>query len=81
MKSGMIKKEHLLFIAIYVKPLGMKKWLLVLGLIGIFFVLSWLNKNKLQKRFPILQRIDRTVRLAAWIILLVYALVIISWLF
>ncbi|MBN1272233.1 MAG: hypothetical protein JXB26_08165 [Candidatus Aminicenantes bacterium] len=59
----------------------MRKWLLILFLIGIFYVLSWMNKNKLQKRYAFLKRLDLTLTIAAWTILIVYGLAFLYWVY
>lgn len=59
----------------------MKKWLLLIVLVGIMVLLSRLNQKRLHHRFPVLKRVDRTIKLAAWIIIIIYAVVVVSWLF
>lgn len=59
----------------------MRKWLLVLFLIGVFSLLSWMNKNKLQKRYPFLKRLDLTLTITAWVILAVYVLAFFYWIY
>jgi hypothetical protein len=58
----------------------MRKWLLLIILVGIMILLTRLNQHRLHKRFPVLKRIDQTIKLAAWIIIIIYAVVVISWL-
>jgi len=59
----------------------MRRWLFILGLIGLFFVLSSLNKKRLQNKFPFLKRIDVTLTIAAWTMLAAYAAAFCYWLF
>jgi len=59
----------------------MKRWLFILALIGIFYVLSALNKKRLQNRFPFLKRIDYTFTILAWTMLVTYIAVFLYWLY
>jgi len=58
----------------------MKRWLFILFLLGVFYLLSWLNKKKLQKKYPILKRMDLTLTIVAYTLLTVYCLVFLRWL-
>ncbi|MBU1473759.1 MAG: hypothetical protein KJ768_02670 [Acidobacteria bacterium] len=59
----------------------MKRWLFILFLLGVFYLLSWLNKKKLQKRYPFLKRMDLTLTIAAYSLLFVYCLAFLYWLY
>ncbi|MCJ7681266.1 MAG: hypothetical protein MUP70_11110 [Candidatus Aminicenantes bacterium] len=59
----------------------MKRWLFILYLLGVFYLLSWLNKKKLQKRYPFLKRMDMTLTIVAYTLLTVYCLAFLSWLY
>ena len=59
----------------------MKRWLFILALIGVFYLLSALNKKRLQNKFPFLKRIDYTLTILAWVLLATYVGVFIFWLY
>ena len=57
----------------------MRKFVLILFAIGIFMVLSLLNKKRLQRRFPFLKRMDQTITIISWCILIAYLLSFGAW--
>ncbi len=59
----------------------MKRWLFILALIGVFYLLSALNKKRLQNKFPFLKRIDLTLTIFAWVLLMTYVGVFLFWLY
>lgn len=59
----------------------MRRFLIVLLLIGVFYVLSALNKKRLQNRFPFLKRIDASLTIVAYALLAVYGLAFFYWLY
>jgi len=59
----------------------MRKWLLLLVLILIFFVLSKLNRGRGKTKNPVLKQINYVVTVIAWVFLIAYSLTFFYWLF
>lgn len=59
----------------------MRKWLLLLVLILVFFVLSKLSSNRSKPRNPVLKQINYVVSVVAWVFLIAYGLAFFYWLF
>jgi len=47
----------------------------------IFLLLSRMNSKKMQKRFPVLKRIDYTLSILAWVLLLSAVLTLLYWIY
>ena len=58
-----------------------RRFMLIFLVIGVFYLLTWLNKNKLQKRYPFLKRINSTLTIVSWVLLTTYCLTFIYWFF
>jgi hypothetical protein len=59
----------------------MRKWLFVLLVLAILYVLSFLTTKKYRARYPILRRIDRAISIVVWILLAAYGIAFVYWLF
>ncbi|MFC2169127.1 hypothetical protein ACFLRM_00980 [Acidobacteriota bacterium] len=59
----------------------MRKWLLLLLIILVFYALSKLRTNKQEKKYPALKQISQTFSILVWALLIVYVLAFLYWLF
>jgi hypothetical protein len=57
----------------------MRKLVLILFIIGVFMILSLFNKKRLQSRFPFLKRMDQTITIISWCLLIAYLLSFGAW--
>jgi len=57
----------------------MRKLVLILFIIATFMVISLLNRKKLQNRFPFLKRMDQTITIISWCLLIAYLLSFGAW--
>lgn len=58
----------------------MRRWLFLLAVLTVVFVLAKLNSPVGRKRWPLLKRIDRLLNIAMWVILAAWAFWLIRWL-
>lgn len=59
----------------------MRKWLLLLVLILVFFILSKLNRGRGKTKNPVLKQINYVVTVIAWVFLIAYGLAFFYWIF
>jgi hypothetical protein len=59
----------------------MRKWLVLLLAIALFYVLSKLNTRRSRRKYPLMKRIDVAVNVAVVVLLAVYLVAFLRWLF
>lgn len=59
----------------------MKKWLFVLLILAILYALSKITGGQHKARYPFLKRIDRTLNILVWVLLVVYIVSFLYWLY
>jgi len=58
----------------------MRKWLLLLALLGLVYLVSHINRRK-KDRSPFLKRLNETLSLLAWALVATYTLFFLYWLY
>ncbi len=58
----------------------MRKWLLLLAILGLVYILSQINRRK-KDRSPFLKRLNETLSLLAWALVIAYGLFFLYWLY
>jgi len=58
----------------------MRKWLYLLLVIAILYAISTLGNQKKPSRGPILKRIDKTVTIIVWTLVIIYGAAFLYWL-
>ncbi len=58
----------------------MRKWLVMLLAIALLFALPKLNTRGRQRDFPLMKRINDTINILAWVLLVVYVGAFLYWL-
>jgi hypothetical protein len=59
----------------------LRKWLYLALVLAVLYAISRLNTKRWRNRYPILQRIDRTITIVAWTLLVAYVLSFLYWLY
>ena len=58
----------------------MRKWLVMLLAIALLFALPKINTRGRQRDFPLMKRINDTINILAWVLLVVYVGAFLYWL-
>jgi len=58
----------------------MRKWLVMLLAIALLFALPKINTHGRQRDFPLMKRINDTINILAWVLLVVYVGAFLYWL-
>jgi len=58
----------------------MRKWLLFLVILAIIYALSRINQKK-KVRSPFLKRVNETLSITVWVLLIAYAVSFLYWLY
>ena len=58
----------------------MRKWLLLLAILGLVYLVSQINRRK-KDRTPFLKRLNETLSLLAWALVAAYTLFFLYWLY
>ncbi|MEN6559426.1 MAG: hypothetical protein ABFD52_01440 [Acidobacteriota bacterium] len=58
----------------------MRKWLLLLLVISLIFVLPKINTRRTRQAFPLMKRIDAAVNVAVVLLLAIYLFAFVRWL-
>jgi len=58
----------------------MRKWLVMLLAIALLFALPKLNTRGRRRDFPLMKRINDTINILAWVLLVVYVGAFLYWL-
>lgn len=58
----------------------MRKWLLFLVILAVIYALSKINQNK-KTRSPFLKRVNETLSIIVWVLLIAYAVSFLHWLY
>ena len=58
----------------------MRKWLYLLGILALVYVISQINKRN-KARSPVLKRLNESLSMVVWILLVAYTLSFLYWLF
>jgi len=58
----------------------MRKWLVLLLAIALLFALPKINTRGRQRDFPLMKRINDTINILAWVLLVVYVGAFLYWL-
>jgi hypothetical protein len=58
----------------------MRKWLVVLLAIALLYALPKLNTRGRRRDFPLMKRINETINILAWVLLVVYFGAFLYWL-
>lgn len=59
---------------------AMRKWLVLLLVLAVLYILSKFNTKRAKARFPFLKRLDRTISVLAVVLLVVYVAAFVYWL-
>jgi hypothetical protein len=59
----------------------MRKWLVLLLAISLLYALPKLNTGRRRRNFPLMKRINDTINVLVWVLLVVYFGAFIYWLF
>ena len=58
----------------------MRKWLFLLAVLGLVYLVSQINRRK-KDRSPLLKRLNETLSLFAWTLVIAYVLFFLYWLY
>jgi hypothetical protein len=58
-----------------------RNWVWLLIVLVVLYAASAISTKKRQARYPILKRIDRTLTLLVWVLLVSYGLAFLYWLY
>ena len=59
----------------------LRKWLSLGLVLAVLYAVSKLNTRRWRARYPVIQRLDRTITILAWTLLVAYLLSFLYWLY
>ncbi|MEW5901006.1 MAG: hypothetical protein AB1715_06040 [Acidobacteriota bacterium] len=57
----------------------LRRWLFVGLFLAVLYAVSILNTKKRRARYPILKRLDKTITILVWVLLVAYGLSFLYW--
>jgi hypothetical protein len=62
-------------------PAMLRRWLFVGLVLAVLYAVSTLNTKKRRAKYAILKRLDRTITILVWVLLVAYGVSFIYWLY
>jgi hypothetical protein len=59
----------------------LRRWLSLGLVLAVLYAISKLNTRRWRERYPIIQRVDKTITILTWTLLAAYVLAFLYWLY